>query len=158
MKKPRTAVIALILVGLLSIPARAQGIPGRWEKVEALTLEPRITVELKNGDRIEEQFEGLSPSELLLRTGLVQAAIPRADIDRITTREADRLGNGVLIGAVIGGGIGLGSVVASEGWGGYKEFSSDALFFSLLGAGVGASFGGGIDVRTKTEVVLYQAP
>ena len=53
MKNYRIAMIALILVGLLTVSARAQVIPGRWEKVEALTLGPPITVELKNGDRIE---------------------------------------------------------------------------------------------------------
>ena len=51
-------------------------IPGRWEKVEALTLGPQITVELKNGARLEGQFEELSPSELLLRTGSAQAGDP----------------------------------------------------------------------------------
>ena len=61
MKKSRTAVIALILVGLLCVPAQAQVIPGRWEKVQALPLGPRITVELKSGDRLEGQLEGLSP-------------------------------------------------------------------------------------------------
>ena len=105
MKNSRTAVIVLILVGLLSIPGRAQGIPGRWEKVEALKLGPQITVELKNGDRIEGQFEELSPSGLLLRTRSSQAAIPRAEIRRITTRGHDPLTDGILLGAGIGGGI-----------------------------------------------------
>ena len=153
MKNSRTAVIALILVGLLSIPGRAQGVPGRWEKVEALAAGPQITVELKNGDRIEGQFEGFSPSELLLRTGSAQAMIPRADIDRITTREADRLGNGVLIGAAIGGGIMAGITLP------YADFTrSGRMIFALAGAGVGALSGAGIDSIAKKEVVLYQAP
>ena len=78
MRNSRTAVIAFILVGLLAVPAQAQVIPGRWEKVEALQLGPQITVKLKNGARIEGQCEELSSSELLLRTGTAQARIPRA--------------------------------------------------------------------------------
>ena len=74
MKNSRTAVIVLILVGLLSIPAQAQVIPGRWDKLVALAIETLITVDLKSGDRIEGNFEGLSPSELSLRTGSAQAA------------------------------------------------------------------------------------
>ena len=61
----------------------ADVIPGRWE-VEALKSGPRITVELKNGDRIKGRFEGLSPSELSLRTGSAQALIPKAEIRQIT--------------------------------------------------------------------------
>ena len=99
MKKSRTAVIALILEGLLSVSARAQGVPGRWEKVEALKLGSRITLELKNGDRIGGQFGGLSSSELSLIIGSAQAVIPRSDIRRITTREPEPLANGILIGA-----------------------------------------------------------
>ena len=99
MKKSRTAVIALILEGLLSVSARAQGVPGRWEKVEALKLGSRITLELKNGDRIEGQFGGLSSSELSLIIGSAQAVIPRSDIRGITPREPDPLANGILIGA-----------------------------------------------------------
>ena len=155
MKKSRTAVIALVLVGLLSVPAQAQVIPGRWEKVAVLSIETQIAVNLKSGDRLG----GLSPSELFLRTGSAQAAISRTDIRRITTRGPDPLANGTMIGAGIGAGIGLGFVVAPEGWGGYKEFSSDAMLYSLLGAGVGALCGRSIDVSKKTEVVLlYQAP
>ena len=36
MRNYRTVAIVLILVGLLSVSAQAQVIPGRWEKIEAL--------------------------------------------------------------------------------------------------------------------------
>ena len=159
MKNSRTAVIALILVGLLSIPGRAQGVPGRWEKVEALKLGPQITVELKNGARIEGQCEELSSSELLLRTGTAQARIPRADIDRITTREADGLGNGILIGA----GVGAGSMASTALLTLVPDLDLEvnAIGMALwvaMAAGVGAAIGMGIDASKETEVVLYQAP
>ena len=105
MEKSRIAVIVLIFVVLLSVPAQAQVIPGRWEKVEALQLGPQITVKLKNGARIEGQCEELSSSELLLRTGTAQARILRADIERITTREADGLAEGAILGTIVGLGV-----------------------------------------------------
>ena len=157
MKIFRIAVIVLILVGLLSVPAQAQVIPGRWEKVEALGVGPRITVELKNGDRIEGQFGGLSPSELSLFTGSAQAAIPRADIERITTRETDPLTNGPLIGAGIGAGIGLGHAMAVTGVRG-EEFVPVATVLSLIWTGIGALAGWGVDAIIWKEIVLYQAP
>ena len=43
MRNYRTVAIVLILVGLLSVPAQAQVIPGRWEKVAALKLGPPYT-------------------------------------------------------------------------------------------------------------------
>ena len=157
MKNSRTAVIVLILVGLLSIPGRAQGIPGRWEKVEALKLGPQITVDLKNGDRIKGQFEGLSPSELSLRTHSAQAAIPRAEVGRIMMYENDSRVNGTLFGAGVGAGIGV-AIVIIAGNGVQSEFGETASGFALLGAGIGALGGWGIDATSRKEIVLYQAP
>ena len=157
MRNSRTAVIAFILVGLLAVPVRAQGIPGRWEKMEALQLGPQITVKLKNGARIEGQCEELSSSELLLRTGTAQARIPRADIERITTREADGLGDGALRGAVIGAGsIGVSSLLALHP---DLEINPPAMaLWVAMAAGLGALIGRAADASKKTEVVLYQAP
>ena len=152
MRNSRTVAIVLILVGLLSVPARPEVIPGRWEKVEALKLGPRITVELKNGNRLEGQFEELSPPELLLRTGSAQAAVPRADIERIITREADSLRDGALLGAVAGAGI-IVSLAAA-----HDNFSPIELIYTAIAAGAGAAIGLGIDTTKKTEVVLYRAP
>ena len=157
MKNSRTAVIVLILVGLLSIPGRAQGIPGRWEKVEALKLGPQITVDLKNGDRIKGQFEGLSPSELSLRTHSAQAAIPRAEVGRIMMYENDSRVNGTLFGAGVGAGIGV-AIVIIAGNGVQSEFGETASGFALLGAGIGALGGWGIDATSRKEIGLYQAP
>ena len=86
MRDSRTIAIVLILVGLLAVPAKAEAVPGLWEKIAALAVKTPITVELKNGDWIEGKFEELSPSELSLRTDSAQVAIPRSDIQRITTR------------------------------------------------------------------------
>ena len=159
----RTVVIALILVSLLSFPARAQGIPGRWEKVEALKRGSPITVGLKNGDRLGGQFEELSPSELVLRTNSAQAAIPRADIKTITLPSKDGLGDGALTGAVTG--AGLISVFALIAWaiggggGSSREIAVQMLALGGVGAGIGAVIGIAADAATKPDdIVLYKAP
>ena len=46
MKTRRIQVVALALVGLVSLPARAGVIPGRWEKVSALAVASPVTTEL----------------------------------------------------------------------------------------------------------------
>ena len=159
MKNYRTVAIVWVLACLLAIPARAQVIPGRWEKVEALKLGSQITMDLKSGDRIEGNFEGLSPSELSLRTGSAQAAIPRSEIQKITARQHDRRWNTTLIGAGIGAGIGFGTVVArAGGWEKGEEFAAYGWGLSLLGAGIGALVAYTGDALIMEEVVLYQAP
>ena len=107
-KTARTPVV-LILGYLVFVSALAEVVPGRWEKVEALKSGSQITVELKNGDRIKGQFEGLSPSELLLRTGSAQAVVPKGEIRQITIVRHDSVKNGTLIGAGVGAVIGKGS-------------------------------------------------
>ena len=156
MKNPRTAVMVLILVGMLSVPAQAQVIPGRWEKIEALMGEPPIIVNLKSGDRLEGQFGGLSASGIFLRTRSAQAAIPRVEIQQITTRQHDRRWNTTLIGAGIGAGIG-GIVIAR------RPPASDPIALVAtgavaIGAGIGALVAYTADALIMEEVVLYQAP
>ena len=105
MKSCRIQIVSLILAGLISLPARAEVIPGRWEKVVALETASPITVELKNGDRIKGQFRGLSSSDLELLNAAGRALIPGADIQTITLPAKDGLGDGVLKGAAIGAGV-----------------------------------------------------
>ena len=155
MRNARVVAIVLILVGLLAVPASARAIPGRWEKIAALAVGTPIAVALKNRDRIEGKFEEFSPSELSLRTGSAQAAIPRSDIRRITTRESDSLANGTLIGAGVGTAIMVWMVTH------YLQpdlETSWAVWLMASGVGGGALIGAGIDALKKTEVVLYQAP
>ena len=151
MKDSRTVWISLILVGLLAVPAQPQVIPGRWEKVETIKLGPPITVDLKNGDRIEGQLEGLFPSELSLRTGSATAAIPRSEIQRITTPKPDRLMNGVLIGA--GMGVLPMAIVVSV-----VDDLAGPAYVVLTGAGFGALIGLGVDAIRMGDDVLYQPP
>ena len=100
MRNLGTVPIVLILIGLLAVPARAQVIPERWEKVGVLSVETPITVDLKNGDRIQGKFEGFSPSEPFLRTPSAQAAIPRSEIQKITKRDGFRMEEDVLYQAL----------------------------------------------------------
>ena len=147
---------AFILVGIISLPARAQVIPGRWEKALDLAAGQPIHVNLKNGDWIEGKFEGLSSSGLSLRTNSARAVIPRADIERITTREADSRRNGTLIGA----GVGAGIIVI---WAATLPPASDPLFpialiYTAIAAGAGAGIGLAVDASIEKEDVYYQAP
>ena len=168
MKSCRIQVISLILSGLISLPARAEVIPGRWEKVSDLALGTPITVDLKNGDQVVGDFEGLSASEVDVETRSARAIIPKSDIQTITTQEKGGVGKkaavGATIGAAFGAGIPLVVALARNGSGDSgDQGSGGAALAILMVAGVGAAIGGGLGavagVGTKMEAtVVYKAP
>ena len=164
MKSCRIQVVSLILAGLISLPARAEVIPGRWEKVSDLALGTPITVDLKNGDRVVGDFEGLSTSGVDVETRSVRAVIPKSEIQTITTQEKGGAGKKAAVGATIGAAVGAGiPLVAYARNGNSDQGSGGAALVVLMVAGVGAAIGGGLGaiagVGTRMEAtVLYKAP
>ncbi len=108
MKSCRIQFLTLLLAGLIAQPTHAEVIPGRWEKVSDLDLGTPITVELKNGDRVEGDFEGLSASDVDLETHSARAVIPKTDVQTIATQKKGGAGNGARNGAIIGAAVGAG--------------------------------------------------
>ena len=155
MKTHRIRVVALALAGLVSLPARAGVIPGRWEKVSALAVASPVTVEMKDGDRVKGHYEGLTATDVLLVTHDARAAIPREDIETITTQAEDSLANGILIGAGVGAGI-MGALAAG--------ISNDltplgVLIVASIGLAPGLAVGAAVDaVQKPATIVLYEAP
>ena len=149
------------------MPAHAEVIPGRWEKVSNLDLGTPITMELKNGDRVEGKIEGLSASDVDIETHSVRAVIPKADIRTIQTQPKGGLGTGArkgaIIGAAAGGGIGLaGMMVTLANRDGNEALGEAAglflLFIPAAATGIGTALGIGVGAATKREaIVLYRA-
>lgn len=154
MKSDRIQFVSLMLAGLISMPVHAQVIPGRWQKASGLNLGTPITVELKNGDQIEGDFEGLTESDVGIETHAARAVIPKVDIQRITTRAKDGLGDGAMIGAVIGAAV-LGVLaLVGRSW---TEFDATKALPSAVGVGTG--IGVAVDAATKpARIVVYKAP
>lgn len=152
MKSYWIQVVSLILAGLISMPAHAEVIPGRWEIVSALDLGTPIAVELKNGDRIEGEFEDLSESEVDIETHSARAVIPNADIQTATISSKDGLGDGVKIGAAMGFGLGLGTLgIAALIQGGLVPAYAPLMLLIAggIGSGVGAGIGAAADAEDK---------
>ena len=74
MKSCRIQILALILAGLISMPAHAEVIPGRWEKVSALEM----AFAHHSGTEKRESNPGPVPRPVAIRSG---------------TPESRRLGN-----------------------------------------------------------------
>ena len=156
MKSCRIQAISLALAALISLPLRADVIPGRWEKVLALPVSSPITVELKDGDRIKGHYEGLSATDVMVVSHFSRAVIPKEDIETITIQPEDGVGDGAGIGFGVGTAIVLGAMAKH---GGGEGAIAALLLFAGLGAGVGAGLGAAADAATRpVEIVLYEAP
>lgn len=155
MESCRTQFVFLVLVGLIALPMRAGVIPGRWDKVSQLESETPIIVYLKNGDRVQGHFTSLLESDLKVLVHRSSAVIPKADIQAITTRPNDDMADGACIGAGIGAGI-MYAMAANPG----KDFSAGGkLYFTMIGAAIGAVVGAAADSTFKpTANILYSAP
>ena len=156
MKSCRIQAISLALAALISLPLRADVIPGRWEKVLALPVSSPITVELKDGDRIKGHYEGLSATDIMVVSHFSRAVIPKEDIETITIQPEDGVGDGAGIGFGVGTAIVLGAMAKH---GGGEGAIAALLLFAGVGAGVGAGLGAAADAATRpVEIVLYEAP
>ena len=155
MESYRMRFVALVLVGLISLPLRAGVIPGRWEKVLVLAVASPITVELKEGDRIKGHYGGLSDTDLTLVNGSSRTVIPKEDIEAITIQPKDDLLNGAFIGAASGGLI-LGAVSAKRG---FDYNARGQLYLVAIGAAIGLGIGALADAASKPVATeLYRAP
>ena len=156
MKSCRIQAISLALAALISLPLRADVIPGRWEKVLALPVSSPITVELKDGDRIKGHYEGLSATDIMVVSHFSRAVIPKEDIETITIQPEDGVGDGAGIGFGVGTAIVLGAMAKH---GGGEGAIAALLLFAGVGTGVGAGLGAAADAATRpVEIVLYEAP
>ena len=165
MKSCRIQIVSLILAILISLPAHAEVIPGRWEKVSDLELGTPIIVELKNGDPVEGTFEGLFASEVELGSHFARAVIPKADIQTIATQKKGGTANGArkgaTIGAATGAAIGVGTLLYTEANRSRGEnLRVEVFLFGIpaVVAGIGTALGIAVGAVTQREaIVVYQA-
>ena len=162
MRSCRMHCVSLIFAGLILQPVRAGVIPGRWEKVANLDLGARITLELKNGDPLEGNFEGLSASGVDIETRSVRVVIPKEAIRTVSVQPKDGLTNGAAMGAAVGAAVGAGVFLATV-VGTYDLTGTGEVFFTLVYSGIAAAIGAGIgaaaDASMKSmAVVIYEAP
>lgn len=165
--KMRKALCMFLAISLSTATVTAGVIPGRWEKVEALSPGVSLVVELRGGERLEGVFQSIGPEEIgFIESDGTERRLPRFTVLRIETATVipDRLRNGVLWGALIGIAGGVASMVAfgeskTNGpvdWSG-EDGPGYMIGAALVGGGVGAAVGALIDASIKHPEVLYTA-
>ncbi len=164
--KTGTVITVFMDIWLLTAVVRAETIPGRWEKVEALSPGTAVIVKLQGGERLEGTFKSTGPDEIVfVESGGMERRFPRIAVLRIETASVvpDRLCNGALYGALIGIAGGIGSMVAlgnAKTNGPVHWMDEDGPGYligsALVGGGIGAAIGALLDASIKHHEMLYR--
>ena len=159
MRKGMYVGAALLLVVVVSVgDLAAEVIPGRWEKVEALSEGASVVITMKNGDRLRYKYSGSSPTELSFTDSYHKSwVLPKSEISLITL-PPKKSSKGALIGLAVGaaGGAALGAAANQDD----PESAAVGIPISgLVGAGIGTLVGVVVDASTGDPVteVLYRA-
>jgi hypothetical protein len=154
--KARKVVSIVALFLLTTVSLKAQAIPGRWEKVDALKPGTKLIVALMAENRIECSFKSSNPSDITFMDEQgIERKVPKPEVEVIETAEEikDRLANGTLIGALVGAGAGFAYEASYSDWD-----ESGALAIPFVVAIIGAAVGAGVDGLASRSKVLYRTP
>ena len=146
------SVVIILLV--LTTSLQAQGVPGRWEKLDRQPTGKQIIVTLKAGDRMEGAFKESGTDDLTRMTSTGrELKVAKSEVRSVETEDGIR--NGVLIGAAVGF---AGPVMVTLASGVDRTEITFGFIIATWGAGIGALLGYLVDKSHKGTEVLYQAP
>lgn len=149
-----TGLIALMLLSTGFLPAGV--IPGRWEKVDALSSGKPISVTLKPGDRLMVRFKSATPDSLtVVDPSGHELTLPKSQVQLIT-RDDDGVTDGTLTGMAAGfaAGAAFGAFIGRA----FENTLGGIGIFGGISAGIGALVGYSVDRSHKESEVLYLAP
>jgi len=134
-------------------------IPGSWDKVAVLRSGSDVVVTLTDGKRIEAAFRALGPDAL----SLADSAGREFDVARSALRQIVARGqrDGLVDGALIGAGVGLGAaaiILAAAGSGDGYVLASAKWGAPLLLSAVGGVIGTFVDRAHGDDQVVYIRP
>jgi hypothetical protein len=104
----------------------------------------------ETGQEIKARVEQLAPAQIHLTRDGGPLVLSEEKVRRIEVQDNDRILNGVLIGAAIGGGLAVVAMSAVYGWD-----SSETAEIALVYLGIGAGTGAGIDALKKGRKLVY---
>lgn len=130
--------------------AQAAGSDPSFEHMRAkLKAGSHVTVDLQNGQSLDGRFVDAGPDALAVATSSGERRVSRSEVERI-----QRHGHGVILGAIIGGGLGLASGAALGTYFNNEGHDGDAAFFGLTAIGLGAGIG--LDAVMNSPRTVYQ--
>jgi hypothetical protein len=146
----KAVLIVAILVGCANVASAQSGADPTFERMRArLKAGDRLTVDLQNGSTLEGRFIDVGPDALSVSTAIGERRLQPAEVVQV-----HRHRRGVLLGAIIGGGVGLtfgmavGTLFANEG------HDRDGPLFGLTAVGLGVGIG--LDALINIPRTVYQ--
>ena len=158
--KTQSFISVITLVVLLTTSLQAGVIPGRWEKLDSQPPGKQMIVTLNSGDRMEYSFKSSGPVDLTVTDWNVnERKIPKSEVQTIVS--AEKIGDSLLNGLLIGLGIGAASGVLAT----RIECTDDpectvnaGIVAVPVGSVIGAVTGALIDRGISKSQLIYQRP
>jgi hypothetical protein len=154
----KKAILGLAWALLVPAFAWAQSPTDAWNNLRQLRAGARIEVVDLNMRTLNGTFVSVSDEGLVLKAGLDEQTVPRAQVVRVSTRDTSKRKRNTLIGIAVGAGAGFGlGMLVDEG---VRHVSGEggsyvyAPVLTAAGAGLGAA-AGGLSSGTRT---IYRAP
>ena len=130
--------------------AQPSGIDPSFERMRAkLKVGDHVTVDLQDGSSVKGRVVDADPDSLSISASGADRRLARSEVARV-----QRHGHGVLLGAIIGGGVGLASGVAVGTYFSNEGHDRDGPLFGLTALGLG--LGIGIDAMVNNPHTLYK--
>jgi hypothetical protein len=154
MTKFHGAALALLVLcpglGLAQVPAQST------DQLKLVVSEgQKITITDRAGRETSGRLVKLAEDTVSLQVQDEIKSWELAEIQRIQKREADPLGNGILIGALVGAGV-TGATVGY--WCAQEECAPEAWISVALWGAVGGGIGALIDAAHAKNRTVYEAP
>ena len=153
----RKVVLILVLLPLTPAFALAQSASDSWDNLKQLQPGQKVEVVDAKMKTLKGTFIAFSDDSISLRDGKTEQSVVRADVVRISVRDASHRTRNILLGIGIGAGAGI-----AVGFGideGVRHVSGEggsylyAPVLAAAGAGLGA-LAGGLPAGTRT---IYRA-
>jgi hypothetical protein len=132
--------------------AQAPGPDPAFERMRTkLKAGNRVTVDLQNGSTLEGRFVDARPDAMTIATAIGDRTLTPAEMLRV-----QRHGRGVLLGAIIGGGVGLVFGIGASTILRYEGEDGDGALFGLTALGLGVGIG--LDALINIPRTVYLRP
>jgi hypothetical protein len=158
MKRYMAAAVAGVVIGIWgAMPAAAQQVSS-FEQLQLL-VKPGDTIIVTDsaGTTTKGKIESLTRESLRLSANKIVREFAQKDARLIRQWKGDSLGNGAAIGAVVGAGLGLLSLVGCREAGGGCNAATGASMIAVMGA-LGTGVGVGIDALVISRHTIYKSP
>lgn len=149
-----TRILVAVCSLLMTTNAFAQQPADSTDLRQNIKIGQKVTARLTDRTEFKGTVLELSEAQLVLATKSGTERIAAARIGEVSWRHKDKLWNGLIVGAVAGGLMGLASNAANDC--DYNECGESAVVPG--GIAIGAALGIGLDLLWHQKQVLYRAP